>query len=134
MQDLMKIGRVDKMLVTIFLASLLPNLVMPFYLPGIAPKSFCSSSTTNPKTEGCDSAIDVLVNRLDSFETVIPYDYHKFDFCEAPKVRSAFSKPCGMGLKQSDIKEEYFINRLSNFFVSKTAPSKSMIERPIVRA
>ena len=84
-----KMGRVDKMLITIFMAGLLPNIVMPFYLPGIAPRSFCSSSgATDPNPEGCQQSIDILVNRLDSFETVIPYDYHKFDFCEAPKVCS----------------------------------------------
>ena len=54
-----------------------------FYLPGIAPRSFCKKGDV---AEGCENTIDVLVNRLDSFETVIPYDYHKFDFCEAPEV------------------------------------------------
>ncbi|XP_077987329.1 transmembrane 9 superfamily member 2-like [Glandiceps talaboti] len=47
-----------------------------FYLPGLAPVSYCPQAT-----ESCKSHIDVFVNRLDSVESVIPFEYEKFDFC-----------------------------------------------------
>eukprot|EP00045_Choanoeca_perplexa_P006836 m.59199 g.59199 ORF g.59199 m.59199 type:complete len:679 (-) comp13812_c0_seq1:62-2098(-) len=42
-----------------------------FYLPGVAPRSF---------EEG--EALPLHVNRLDSTESVMPFDYYYFDFCE----------------------------------------------------
>uniref|UniRef100_A0A672J3T2 Transmembrane 9 superfamily member n=1 Tax=Salarias fasciatus TaxID=181472 RepID=A0A672J3T2_SALFA len=43
-----------------------------FYLPGLAPVSFCE--------EGKD--IQLYVNRLDSVESVLPYEYDVFPFCK----------------------------------------------------
>uniref|UniRef100_A0A8D3EEK4 Transmembrane 9 superfamily member n=1 Tax=Scophthalmus maximus TaxID=52904 RepID=A0A8D3EEK4_SCOMX len=47
-----------------------------FYLPGLAPVSFCE--------EG-QSLIQLFVNRLDSVESVLPYEYDVFDFCKDAK-------------------------------------------------
>uniref|UniRef100_A0A8C1MFZ4 Transmembrane 9 superfamily member n=1 Tax=Cyprinus carpio TaxID=7962 RepID=A0A8C1MFZ4_CYPCA len=47
-----------------------------FYLPGLAPVSFCEE-----KSKG-DTDIQLFVNRLDSVESVLPYEYDAFDFCK----------------------------------------------------
>uniref|UniRef100_A0A674PGE6 Transmembrane 9 superfamily member n=1 Tax=Takifugu rubripes TaxID=31033 RepID=A0A674PGE6_TAKRU len=49
-----------------------------FYLPGLAPVSFCDESS---------SEIELFVNRLDSVESVLPYEYDVFDFCQDTKER-----------------------------------------------
>lgn len=49
-----------------------------FYLPGLAPVNYCI------KTDGsntCKSDVILYVNRLNTEESVIPYEYHHFDFC-----------------------------------------------------
>uniref|UniRef100_A0A8C1T485 Transmembrane 9 superfamily member n=1 Tax=Cyprinus carpio TaxID=7962 RepID=A0A8C1T485_CYPCA len=48
-----------------------------FYLPGLAPVSFCEE-----KSKG-----DLFVNRLDSVESVLPYEYDAFDFCKDTNER-----------------------------------------------
>ncbi|XP_012717232.2 transmembrane 9 superfamily member 2 isoform X1 [Fundulus heteroclitus] len=48
-----------------------------FYLPGLAPVSFCETAS-----EDCQSQIELFVNRLDSVESVLPYEYDMFDFCK----------------------------------------------------
>uniref|UniRef100_A0A8C3QWL4 Transmembrane 9 superfamily member n=1 Tax=Cyanoderma ruficeps TaxID=181631 RepID=A0A8C3QWL4_9PASS len=50
-----------------------------FYLPGLAPVSFCQEGE---ETESCKSLIELFVNRLDSVESVLPYEYDAFDFCQ----------------------------------------------------
>ncbi|XP_018410570.1 PREDICTED: transmembrane 9 superfamily member 2-like [Nanorana parkeri] len=50
-----------------------------FYLPGLAPVSFCEKGS---EKENCKSEIQLFVNRLDSVESVLPYDYDSFDFCK----------------------------------------------------
>ncbi|KAI4897301.1 hypothetical protein NFI96_024670 [Prochilodus magdalenae] len=53
--------------------------VSGFYLPGLAPVSFCEVD----KDGGvCQSEIQLFVNRLDSVESVLPYEYDVFDFCK----------------------------------------------------
>ncbi|XP_007237573.3 transmembrane 9 superfamily member 2 isoform X2 [Astyanax mexicanus] len=51
--------------------------VAGFYLPGLAPVSFCEE-----KSEDCQDEIQLFVNRLDSVESVLPYEYDMFDFCK----------------------------------------------------
>ncbi|XP_048370362.1 transmembrane 9 superfamily member 2-like [Sphaerodactylus townsendi] len=54
-----------------------------FYLPGLAPVSFCEPSEVGREdSEGCKSQIELFVNRLDSVESVLPYEYDAFDFCQ----------------------------------------------------
>uniref|UniRef100_A0AAY4CPQ0 Transmembrane 9 superfamily member n=1 Tax=Denticeps clupeoides TaxID=299321 RepID=A0AAY4CPQ0_9TELE len=50
-----------------------------FYLPGLAPVSFCEEGTSGDE---CQSTIQLFVNRLDSVESVLPYEYDVFDFCQ----------------------------------------------------
>ncbi|XP_013925595.1 PREDICTED: transmembrane 9 superfamily member 2-like [Thamnophis sirtalis] len=54
-----------------------------FYLPGLAPVSFCEPSDTKQEgSAGCSPKIELFVNRLDSVESVLPYEYDAFDFCK----------------------------------------------------
>ncbi|EMP27468.1 Transmembrane 9 superfamily member 2 [Chelonia mydas] len=54
-------------------------LCAAFYLPGLAPVSFCEPAK---ESESCQSKIELFVNRLDSVESVLPYEYDAFDFCQ----------------------------------------------------
>ncbi|CAF1419139.1 unnamed protein product [Adineta steineri] len=49
-----------------------------FYLPGLAPNIYCRKPIADSK---CKTKVDVFVNRLDSVESVLPYEYAYFDFC-----------------------------------------------------
>uniref|UniRef100_A0A8C3AUZ6 Transmembrane 9 superfamily member n=1 Tax=Cyclopterus lumpus TaxID=8103 RepID=A0A8C3AUZ6_CYCLU len=53
-----------------------------FYLPGLAPVSFCEKDKGG---EDCQTVIQLFVNRLDSVESVLPYEYDVFDFCKDDK-------------------------------------------------
>uniref|UniRef100_A0A8K9WRZ7 Transmembrane 9 superfamily member n=1 Tax=Oncorhynchus mykiss TaxID=8022 RepID=A0A8K9WRZ7_ONCMY len=57
---------------------LLLHSATSFYLPGLAPVSFCEPGQTGKENE---STIEIFVNRLDSVESVLPYEYTAFDFC-----------------------------------------------------
>uniref|UniRef100_A0A8C9RDJ5 Transmembrane 9 superfamily member n=1 Tax=Scleropages formosus TaxID=113540 RepID=A0A8C9RDJ5_SCLFO len=60
----------------------LARLALGFYLPGLAPVSFCEEKERQ-RGAGlcCTSEIELFVNRLDSVESVLPYEYRAFDFC-----------------------------------------------------
>ncbi|XP_043642141.1 transmembrane 9 superfamily member 2 [Drosophila teissieri] len=72
----------------ILLSGLLPLLgiillhlatpIQAFYLPGLAPVNFCKKTDVSST---CKSEILLYVNRLNTEESVIPYEYHHFDFC-----------------------------------------------------
>ncbi|KAL3281178.1 hypothetical protein HHI36_004396 [Cryptolaemus montrouzieri] len=51
-----------------------------FYLPGLAPVNFCKK---DDETDNCKSDVLLYVNRLNTEELVMPYEYSYFDFCEA---------------------------------------------------
>jgi len=50
-----------------------------FYLPGLAPVTYCEQKESEEK---CQQTIKLYVNRLNSEESVIPYEYEHFDFCQ----------------------------------------------------
>ncbi|XP_064393741.1 transmembrane 9 superfamily member 2-like [Halichondria panicea] len=57
--------------------------VEAFYLPGIRPINFCKEEIKKrDKNADCKAKVFVHVNKLDSLETIVPYDYTKFDFCQ----------------------------------------------------
>ncbi|KAJ8030323.1 Transmembrane 9 superfamily member 2 [Holothuria leucospilota] len=65
--------------------------VEAMYLPGLAPVSFCKETLASLKKdtdEACKSTVDVYVNRLDSVENVIPYEYDRYDFCQVDEKSS----------------------------------------------
>ncbi|KAI1301882.1 Transmembrane 9 superfamily member 2 [Halotydeus destructor] len=70
----------------IALAILSPAIyVDAFYLPGLAPVNFCEEEKVS---ETCKSEVKLFVNRLDSEESVIPYEYKHFDFCQVSDEES----------------------------------------------
>jgi transmembrane 9 superfamily protein 2/4 len=60
------------------LVVLLFDVCYGFYLPGLAPVNYCPNDKTS---DTCKSKINLFVNRLDSVESVLPYEYNSFDFC-----------------------------------------------------
>ncbi|XP_023025912.1 transmembrane 9 superfamily protein member 2 [Leptinotarsa decemlineata] len=54
-----------------------------FYLPGLAPVNFCKKSD---ESDTCKSEVQLFVNRLNTEESVIPYEYNHFDFCLADET------------------------------------------------
>ncbi|KAL4631659.1 transmembrane 9 superfamily member 2-like isoform X1 [Arapaima gigas] len=66
-----------------FLRLLCSLVILPpgsgFYLPGLAPVSFCPKGS---RSDDCQTEIQLFVNRLDSVESVLPYEYDVFDFCK----------------------------------------------------
>ena len=57
-----------------------------FYLPGLAPVTYCNKPIEGSK---CQTEIPLYVNRLNSEESVIPFEYNHFDFCQAsPETRA----------------------------------------------
>lgn len=56
------------------------------YLPGLAPVNYCEESK---KTATCKSDIQLFVNKLDSEESVLPFEYHHFDFCIPPNEENS---------------------------------------------
>src|SRR2546427_283783 len=70
------------MLAVIILLLTIANGLAPvgvFHLPGVAPVNFCEEDKI---TESCKSEVSLYVNRLDSEESAIPYEYNHFDFCK----------------------------------------------------
>uniref|UniRef100_A0A8C1QZ99 Transmembrane 9 superfamily member n=1 Tax=Cyprinus carpio TaxID=7962 RepID=A0A8C1QZ99_CYPCA len=74
--------RVRVVILLLFVCGSLPD-ALSFYLPGLAPVSFCEKgeSDKNSDVPDCKSTIELFVNRLDSVESVLPYEYTAFDFC-----------------------------------------------------
>ena len=56
-----------------------------FYLPGLAPVSYCKAGEESAE---CESKIELFVNRLTSTDSVIPFEYSAFDFCTAETKKS----------------------------------------------
>ncbi|XP_072267780.1 transmembrane 9 superfamily member 2 [Pyxicephalus adspersus] len=70
--------RINLLVLLLALAACMPRPGSAFYLPGLAPVSFCEPGK---QTEDCKTDIELFVNRLDSVESVLPYEYTAFDFC-----------------------------------------------------
>jgi transmembrane 9 superfamily protein 2/4 len=63
-----------------------------FYLPGLAPVNFCPAGKA---TDTCKSEIKVFVNRLNSVDSVVPYEYTSFDFCKPKDEESSPTENLG---------------------------------------
>nr|CAD2195780.1 unnamed protein product [Meloidogyne enterolobii] len=61
-----------------FLITALIPTTLSFYLPGLAPVNFCELKNVKPT---CPNNVTLFVNKLDSDQSVLPYEYHSFDFC-----------------------------------------------------
>lgn len=78
--------RLSSPLLAIGMWMLVIGCTAAFYLPGLAPVSFCKPDVEKSQEDGseypCQSGVKLYVNRLDSVENVIPYEYDTFDFCQ----------------------------------------------------
>ncbi|GFQ76934.1 transmembrane 9 superfamily member [Trichonephila clavata] len=50
------------------------SVIWSFYLPGLAPVNYCEEGKA---TSTCQSRVMLYVNRLNSEESVIPYEYNQ---------------------------------------------------------
>ncbi|KAM9377074.1 transmembrane 9 superfamily protein member 5 isoform 2-T2 [Pholidichthys leucotaenia] len=71
--------RIPSVFALIYSLVSLACLCSAFYLPGLAPVSFCEDEKNS---DDCQTEIKLYVNRLDSVESVLPYEYDVFDFCQ----------------------------------------------------
>ena len=97
---------------------LLATSATTFYLPGLAPVTYCTTKVKTEfdtllfykniicfievlnifllkcvhvyiqESTTCSNDIKLFVNRLNSEESVIPYEYHHFDFCKADESQA----------------------------------------------
>eukprot|EP00117_Sycon_ciliatum_P005805 scpid56209/ scgid1870/ Transmembrane 9 superfamily member 2 len=61
------------------------STVESFYLPDQSPVHYCPPE--NAKKGACQSNIDIFVNRLSSINSLLTYDYGKFDLCMPARVQ-----------------------------------------------
>lgn len=73
----------------------LSSTTSAFYLPGIAPQSYCDKTNAN---EQCLNDIPLLVNRLTSQDSVLPFEYTAFDFCQADSSKKSPAENLGQVL------------------------------------
>ncbi|XP_064614807.1 LOW QUALITY PROTEIN: transmembrane 9 superfamily member 2-like [Liolophura sinensis] len=66
--------------ITMLTALFLANVCSSFYLPGLAPVAYCTQKKEGSE-KNCKTDVMVYVNRLNSLETVVPFEYSRFDFC-----------------------------------------------------
>jgi len=62
----------------VFALAVIFRVSLAFYLPGLAPVNYCPDSIIQ---DDCPSVVKVYVNRLNSVDSVIPYEYSSFDLC-----------------------------------------------------
>jgi len=88
------------------------SLSSAFYLPGLAPVNFCAKEKP---AENCKSDVKLFVNRLDSEESVIPFEYSHFDFCETSSSEDSPVENLGQVVFGERIRSSpYEINFLKN--------------------
>ncbi|GFN94405.1 transmembrane 9 superfamily member [Plakobranchus ocellatus] len=55
-----------------------------FYLPGLASVTYCPRNqgvAEKSNENSCKNELPIYVNRLNTVENIVPYEYHNFDFC-----------------------------------------------------
>lgn len=81
-----------------------------FYLPGLAPVNYCKEPSST-----CKKEVMLYVNRLNTEESVIPYEYHHFDFClskdEKSPVENLGQVVFGERIRPSPYKIEFLENK-----------------------
>ncbi|KAF2898668.1 hypothetical protein ILUMI_07502 [Ignelater luminosus] len=68
----------SKILLFIYTLTCTLLAINAFYLPGLAPVNYCKKEEVS---ESCKSEVLLYVNRLNTEESVMPYEYNHFDFC-----------------------------------------------------
>ncbi|KRT79308.1 hypothetical protein AMK59_7203, partial [Oryctes borbonicus] len=82
-----------------------------FYLPGLAPVNYCKKD----ESDSCKSEVLLYVNRLNTDESIIPYEYNHFDFCipesdEKSPVENLGQVVFGERIRSSSYKIEFMKN------------------------
>jgi len=92
-----------------------------FYLPGLAPVNYCKKTEV---TDECKEEVKLFVNRLDSVESVLPYEYHSFDFCGDEKgdspVENLGQVVFGERIRPSDYNLSFMNNETCKTLCKKT--------------
>jgi transmembrane 9 superfamily protein 2/4 len=100
--------------ILIFLLS--SSSVFTFYLPGLAPVNYCKPSE---EAKSCKSDVLLYVNRLNTEESVIPYEYHHFDFCPIDETKSPVENLGQVVFGERIRPGPYKITFLKNLFCQK---------------
>lgn len=83
-----------------------------FYLPGLAPVNYCREKEV---TKNCKKDVMLYVNRLNTEESIIPYEYEYFDFCrandEASPVENLGQVVFGERIRPSPYKIEFLVEK-----------------------
>ncbi|KRZ12269.1 Transmembrane 9 superfamily member 2 [Trichinella zimbabwensis] len=114
----------------IILLLLKAAFVNPFYLPGLTPVNFCPKEMEKPN---CKSDIKVYVNRLNSKNTILDYEYHDFDFClgnedEDTPVENLGQVLFGERIRPSPYKIKFLKNETCRLLCSKFYDGKVMTD------
>ncbi|XP_065226511.1 transmembrane 9 superfamily member 2 [Planococcus citri] len=95
---------------------------LSFYLPGLAPVNYCKASETT--SSSCKSDVQLYVNRLNTEELVMPYEYHHFDFCttdeSASPVENLGQVLFGERIRPSPYKIKFLENQVCTPLCTKT--------------
>ncbi|CAF4003259.1 unnamed protein product [Rotaria sordida] len=106
--------------IVVFLVLLLSS-INAFYLPGLAPNVFCRNPIPDSK---CKPKVEVFVNRLDSVESVLPYEYTYFGFCsvvdEPSPVENLGQVLFGERIRPSPYKFDFLKDEDCHFVCRKT--------------
>lgn len=89
------------MIVTVLMAIL--ACAYGFYLPGVAPVDFVA-----------DQQVEVLVNKLDSVKTQLPYDYYSLPFCEPVEGLVRSSENLGEYLEGDRIENSPYVVKMKS--------------------
>jgi transmembrane 9 superfamily protein 2/4 len=98
-----------------------------FYLPGLAPVNYCARGFEN---DTCKSKIPIFMNRLNSEESVIPYEYEYFDFCQkdggdTPVVENLGQVVFGERISTSSYELEFLTKETCKISCKKTYEGKN---------
>ncbi|XP_045031762.1 transmembrane 9 superfamily member 2 isoform X1 [Daphnia magna] len=114
-----KFAMPTKQIVSSFL--LLIHFSHGFYIPWLAPVNYC---TKDKQSDTCKNDVSVFVNRLNSEEAIIPYEYHHFDFCtddhETGPVENLGQVVFGERIRSSPYKLEFKNNQEWDYTCKKS--------------
>lgn len=105
-----------------------------FYLPGLTPNVFCKTEIPESK---CKKHLEVFVNRLDSVESVLPYEYSYFPFCtnenEPSPVENLGQVLFGERIRPSPYKFEFKKDQLCVKACAKKLSANSPVEQKFLK-
>lgn len=94
-----------------------------FYLPGLAPVNYCKEKD-GTGNKSCKKDVMLYVNRLNTEESIIPYEYEYFDFCQADDKTSPVENlgqvVFGERIRPSRYKIEFMQNEPCQFLCKKS--------------